>query len=142
MGRVVAFYKHDPFADDVGLVKKRLIERFGYGHERYRLLLDTIVADIRSLVPELREHFLHYWNTAAIDPTVSVSGFTLEELVCRANYTPLAALLLLSELVKNPEATEAIILHRIDCIENPNPLVDFSTGRGAPPPQQKLPGWE
>lgn len=142
MGDVVAFYQHDPFEDDPGLVKKRLIERMGYGHERYRLLLDNIVADIRSLVPELREHFLHFWNTTNYDPAASIAGFSLDLLTHRANYTPLAGFLLLSELVKHPEATTATILRRIDQIENPNPALDFSTGRGAPRPVQKLPGWE
>lgn len=142
MGDILAFYRHNPFEDDPSLVKKRLVERMGYGHERYRLLLEVIVADIRSIAPELREHFIHFWNTGNYDPATSIAGFSLDQLTHRANYTPLAAFLLLSDLVGHPEATTAAILQRIDQIENPNPTFDFSTGRGAPRPAQKLPGWE
>lgn len=142
MGKIVNLYRHDPFEGDPSAVKTRLMEHFGYDGNNHRVPSEKMIEEIRSLAPELREPFLRYWNTDAYDAALRVGEFSLGELTVRAFLTPIAAFLVMSQLITEPEVTTKRIKRRIFQLDHPTRDACFRPLSYARQSRPKLPGWE
>lgn len=78
-----------------------------------------LIADkIESLQPRLREAFESWWETGEL-PAVEVEGYTVERLVREHSLKPLAALLTLDWLLREPRVAKATIERGHDRIGAP-----------------------
>lgn len=83
---------------------KRLTNELGYPPSGAPLMADKI----ERLRPELHEAFGLWWSTGEL-PRVEVEGYTVARLVKEHNLNPLAALLTLDWLLREPEVAKAAI---------------------------------
>lgn len=92
----------------------RLTNELGYPQSGAQLIADKI----ERLRPELHEAFGLWWNTGEM-PVVEVEGYTVARLVKDYSLNPLAALLTLDWLLREPEAAKATIGRGHDRVVNP-----------------------
>lgn len=90
---------------------ERLTSEIGYPPAGAELVADKI----EGLHPELRQAFARWWGTGEW-PDVEIEGYTVERLVEERGLNPLAALLTLDWLRREPEAARTTIEHGHDRI--------------------------
>jgi hypothetical protein len=89
---------------DTASVTQRLMNEFEYPEQGAGMVAEQIAA----LVPPLRAAFSEWWETGTM-PHVEVEGYTVERLRQEHSLNPLAALLTLDWLAREPEAARAAI---------------------------------
>jgi hypothetical protein len=81
-----------------------LAERFGYPKEHAPI----VAAKLLHLQPQLRLEFELWWKDGAL-PTLNAEGYTVERLVREHHLKPMAAILTLDWIMREPaRAIEAI----------------------------------
>jgi hypothetical protein len=93
-------------------VTARLTEKLDYPPPGAQLVADKI----ERLHSDLREPFELWWNTGEV-PTVEVEGYTVARLMTDHGLKPLAALLTLDWLLREPETAQATIARGHDRID-------------------------
>jgi hypothetical protein len=82
----------------------RLTDDMGFSSPKAELMADSL----EGLHPDLHEGFMLWWNTGEL-PAMEVEGYTAEFLVKEHGFTPLAALLTLSSLRRDPGPAKATL---------------------------------
>jgi len=90
-----------------------LVERHGYT----QVGAVVVAARLLSLQPQLQEEFERWWDTGAI-PTLDVEGFTADRLMREQDLKPIAAILTLDWLIREPEKAKAAILQGYDRVSS------------------------
>ncbi len=91
----------------MSIVKKeelliRLTEEFKYPKPSVELVADKIL----NLQPSLQTEFQQWWRTGDV-PTIEIEGYTTAELMSKHGMNPIAALLTLDWLIREPEKAKA-----------------------------------
>lgn len=89
----------------------RLVSDLGYPTSGAELLADQI----EHLQPQLVEIFSRWWEGGAL-PAIEVGGYTASRLVEEFGFTPLAALLTLDWLIREPEVAKTAIKSGYDYV--------------------------
>ncbi len=87
---------------DAQVVIARLESEFGYPSAGARLIADKLAA----ATPEVRAAFIDWWETGKL-PAFAVEGYTANRLVEEHSMRPIAALLTLDWLIREPEQAKA-----------------------------------
>ena len=82
-----------------------LVDTYGYPPQGAAV----VAAKLLNLQPQLRQEFEQWWREGTL-PTLNVEGYTAEQLMQERHLTPIAAILTLDWLVREPQkALEAIV---------------------------------
>lgn len=95
----------------------RLTSELGYPLHSAELMADKV----ERIQPELREPFERWWDTGEL-PRVEVEGYTVARLMEERGLNPLAALMTLDWLLREPELARATIERGFDRVVTPRPL--------------------
>jgi hypothetical protein len=92
----------------------RLTDELSYPPYSAQLMADKV----QRLQPELQEPFERWWNTGEL-PAMKVEGYTVVGLMKRRSLNPLAALMTLDWLLREPELARETIERGFDSVETP-----------------------
>jgi hypothetical protein len=80
----------------------RLISEFHYPPKGAQLVAEKLSVS----KPEIQSAFLYFWNTGEL-PLIEVEGYTVKQLETEHGMKPIAALLTLDWLLREPEKAKA-----------------------------------
>lgn len=89
----------------------RLISEFHYPPQGANIIAQKLV----NCSPDLQNAFITFWETGEIPP-LEVEGYTVERLVTEHGMKPIAALLTLDWLKREPEKAKASLIKGHDFV--------------------------
>ena len=90
-----------------------LVERHGYS----QVGAAVVAARLLRLQPQLHEEFERWWQTGSL-PSIDIEGFTTDRLMREQQLNPIAAILTLDWLIREPEKAKAAILQGYDRVSS------------------------
>jgi hypothetical protein len=96
---------------DLQALVQRLVRDFEYvpGHAR------SVAKRLQAAAPPVRAAFLEWWTTGRISD-LTIEGYSIDKLMKERRMNPVAALLLLDWLAREPERAKAGLVARVDRI--------------------------
>lgn len=91
----------------------RLVAEFGYTEKN----AESVAHDLRACTPIVQEAFEKWWRGEGLDPHLEVKGYTLKRLVEEYGFGPIAALLDMDWLIREPEKASQALSEGFDIIE-------------------------
>lgn len=93
----------------------RLVKEFGYSSDDAEAVAGNLVAT----QPQVQDAFLHWWKSGEI-PALEVEQYNVQRLVDEYDMNPIAALLTLDWLIREPEDALATLARGYDWVEWPD----------------------
>lgn len=90
----------------------RLMAEFNYPPKGAQIVADKLVA-CTSLIKEI---FSHWWQTGELS-NIQVEGYTIQQLIEQHSMKPIAAILTLDWLARDPVAAQASLKRKHDYVK-------------------------
>lgn len=91
----------------------RLVAEFGYTEKN----AERIVLNLQACTPAVQAAFEKWWRGEGLDTHLEVKGYTLQRLIDEYGFEPIAALLDMDWLIREPEKAAQALSEGYDSIE-------------------------